>query len=403
MHRPVTECVTEDDPYRWTYLDRAARGVEPLLGTLAKRLDADSAAELATLLRGYASLDTAGRREVVGAAFFSYWWHQVSRAYAAGDRPALTEVVRHFARYVVMPVARRGIALDRAVTLPLDSGEVALAQASWRYQWPERRTDVLVAVAPEGSITMRSDGHEVVLAAGDGSLPAQRVELPYVPGSGLIADIPSASTRDYLASANATFDRDYGFDDLVAGTFAPAHLDTIAGALGFLERIWPEMRREIDHQVTRLVPFQSQRTGAFTNSAVDGVIFLRAEAAAMVNVLDRLVHECSHLRLNNVFLLHRLHQHDRGEVRHSPFRGMPRPIDGLLHGTFVFVRVAEAMNRAHAATGDDVYRRRRDETLAKVTDALGVVESSVDLTELGREVLRDITEQATRLAAASVG
>lgn len=184
-----------------------------------------------------------------------------------------------------------------------------------------------------------------------------------------------------------------GFEvgDLEPAAVDASDLSDLAASLDMLAQSWPEMRQEISDYVRLIVPFRSAQKYAFTNTVWQGAIFLAKPFSDPVLTTERLVHECSHLRLNLVMSHERLHEHDWTAAVKSPFRAGLRPVTGLYHGAFVFSRVAVAMSRLAASTGDDRYAARIPDVVGKVRESLVTLcGGDVLLTATGRELLARI-------------
>lgn len=163
------------------------------------------------------------------------------------------------------------------------------------------------------------------------------------------------------------------------------------------------MYEEITTSVSLVVPIRSSRTAAFSNTAWQGAVFLRDDFSDPLFLVERLVHEASHLHLNAVMARTPLHTHAWDDHVESPFRNGPRPVTGLLHGVFVFTRAAEALLRTSAGTPDAERGARQARALVdKVSVAMTTVRSSVRLTEAGRHLIDD-TERAHDAVRARCG
>jgi HEXXH motif-containing protein len=129
---------------------------------------------------------------------------------------------------------------------------------------------------------------------------------------------------------------------------------------------------------------------AFTNTSWQGGVFLRADFTTAWFLLERLVHESSHLRLNVIMACEKVHYANPEERVPSPFRAGPRPVNGLYHGAFVFTRSAEVLARLYESTRDQAVAHRIRELRLKVQASFEIIDRYVLLTPFGRTLLDDI-------------
>jgi HEXXH motif-containing protein len=161
---------------------------------------------------------------------------------------------------------------------------------------------------------------------------------------------------------------------------------------------WPAMRAEIESSVRLIVPVRTNRITAFSNTAWQGAVFLRDDFDDPLFLVERLVHESSHLRLNAVMAFAALHEHAWDDRVESPFRAGPRPVSGLMHGALVFTRAAEALLRVSRDSPQEQRGAARAlALLIKVRDALVPLRSAVRLTECGKRLVSEIDTACTEL------
>ncbi|PXX58772.1 HEXXH motif-containing protein [Nocardia tenerifensis] len=183
----------------------------------------------------------------------------------------------------------------------------------------------------------------------------------------------------------------FATETVAPATPTVAMREQLAGCFDRLGRCWPEARAEIEAAVRLIVPMRSERTSAFSNTAWQGAIFLRDDFADPLFLIERLVHESSHVRLNAVMVFSPLHHHAWDDRVDSPFRAGPRPVTGLIHGAFVFTRAAEALLRvARDTPAEHRAAAQAGALLDKVENALATVRSAVRLTAHGERLTGEI-------------
>jgi HEXXH motif-containing protein len=385
-------CAGPNDPIQLAFLDRRRTAVPALLRSLASRLGS-LRETLRAPLTIFAELSDEAQRAVVSAPMFGYWWLRLCQHYRAGAAGILADWAQHFPRFV----------LSGAMTYRLPVPELWLpVGADGKVRIPGRHRSetfstmyVQAQYDPSTDMLVLCDGERRnVTAAISCSGSADE-------GASLLADHDDPWITEYLESANANTRAQGGRGDVAAARVDSAKSEAIRGTLDHLAEVWPAMRGEFDVIVRRIVLFDSSETGAFSNSALDGLLFLRTDLADRLTAMERVVHETSHLRLNALFALEPMHEHAPGEWVHSPYRDQMRPVDGLCHGAFVFARVAELMARAHRRTGEPCYATRLDQVLQLQIDALDIIDRQVRLTAVGQRLIADV-RLATAAAADAV-
>lgn len=291
----------------------------------------------ATSMEAFARLTREDQERLLMHPLVHEWWYRLSSSYKAGDVAAITRVLPELDR--LLAAQSEDVHAPHGVArVPGTSIEVG-AEHPWAVELLERQN-----------------------------------ELDPAPG--------------------------YDTGDLEPLAVDEVDLAHLAAALDLLAQSWPDMRAEITDYVRLIVPFRSAQKYAFTNTVWQGAIFLAEPFSDPVLTTERLVHECSHLRLNLIMAHERLHEHDWAATVRSPFRKGLRPVTGLYHGAFVFTRVAVAMSRLADSTGDERYAARIPDVAGKVRESLTtLLGGDVRLTPVGRELLMHIDRTLDEVAA----
>src|SRR5262249_37748051 len=103
---------------------------------------------------------------------------------------------------------------------------------------------------------------------------------------------------------------------------------------------------ELAASVTVLTPLPTPASGVCSATLVDafGCLFLSLAPDAE-SVAVTLAHELQHTKLNALMDLFDLLEPVAGERFHAPWRDDPRPVVGLLHGTYAFTGVTSFWRR----------------------------------------------------------
>lgn len=179
---------------------------------------------------------------------------------------------------------------------------------------------------------------------------------------------------------------------------APEHIALVRELLALIERSWPELDREIREVIGTVVPFRSGTKTAITNASMHGTLLIRVPFEDDAIALDRFVHEAAHVLLNLALEVRPCHTGPPGATMPSPFRGGPRPIEGVLHGVFVFTRAAAAVARAQGAlTSPASAVRRMQRSLTIISSGLLMLDEYGSLNEYGQEIASNVRTTARSL------
>ncbi|MEU4208954.1 HEXXH motif-containing putative peptide modification protein [Streptomyces sp. NPDC026206] len=139
-----------------------------------------------------------------------------------------------------------------------------------------------------------------------------------------------------------------------------------------------------------------------TFRAAPGAVFATLPDSA-ADFADVLVHETQHSKLSVLHDLVPLHEAGPGEVYRVAWRPDPRPLAGVLQGTYAHLALADfwaraALRRPPAPGARRGARTRRDSYLRQVAEALPILLESAELTKAGREFVVGMDRHLTSLA-----
>lgn len=182
----------------------------------------------------------------------------------------------------------------------------------------------------------------------------------------------------------------------------------IAEGWDLLARRHREVAEELAESVTVLTPLPEPPGGGVNSATVVdafGCLFLSlapdAESVALT-----LAHELQHTKLNAVMDLYQLAVPVPGERFYAPWREDPRPLVGLLHGTYAYIGVSAfwRRQREHARSADA--RLRADVEFARwrvsTLEAARTLLASGRLTAIGRGFVTGMAEVLQRWCAEPV-
>jgi HEXXH motif-containing protein len=233
------------------------------------------------------------------------------------------------------------------------------------------------------------------------------VVVPGTPGCGSVPLLPGTRATGFdcdderlkgmLSELGANPDS-FAVETVTPAQTTPQLRQEMEACFERLGACWPEMRQEIESCVRLIVPVRSQQNSSFSNTAWQGAVFLRDDFADPLFLIERIVHESSHVRLNVVMVFEALHEHPWDDRVESPFRAGPRPVTGLVHGALVFTRAAEAVIRVSRDSPlEQLGAARAVELLQKVGNALATLRSAVRLTTTGEMLIAEIETEYKEL------
>ncbi|MCX5194428.1 HEXXH motif domain-containing protein [Streptomyces sp. NBC_00249] len=156
-----------------------------------------------------------------------------------------------------------------------------------------------------------------------------------------------------------------------------------SGALTLLERYDSTRADEIGRLLRSVVPLAGgSRSSGATLPAAAGSVLARAQAPPALAAT--LVHEVQHGKLAALTDVLTLHTADRTPRHWAPWREDPRPLEGLLHGTYAHLALAGYWQRAalYGARGAWAQHAR---VRAQVAAVLPALRGNQQLTVTGRE------------------
>jgi HEXXH motif-containing protein len=192
--------------------------------------------------------------------------------------------------------------------------------------------------------------------------------------------------------------------EIVVNQPEPALLERAMGrirsAFALLDRGFPEMAGEVRALLSEIVLAAGSidpKTMTFDGVSAYmlwGAVLLNARG--QTNVLDTaqaLAHESGHNLLFGYCNSGPLIENDDDELFSSPLRQDPRPMDGVVHATYVTARMHQTVSRlleAGVLDGEQTEAAEKDLTLHRRNFESGdeVVRSGAKLTPLGHEIMK---------------
>jgi HEXXH motif-containing protein len=379
------------------YCRKLDGAVATVLPRLLERVGAEAAARAEPAVRIYTALPDEARHDIVHHPYFSSLWTRMRRAVAERSTGTLGSHLGDLGRFIAVPAARLSY-LDEPLVLRLDSaGDL---------RFPGHLTHV--SLGPNyarADVTARPDAGGLLVSLDDQKIwmpaepvPAAMVEPP------LVVRAASADGRIEIDGTEPVVHRFYerqnarepitGYARRDLEPFSDLSTDILGyfnRAIAVLDRFAPEFGAELRSYVRVVVPFRSRQLSTFTDTGFFGAVFLSQRLAPFADTLltaEHLLHEASHLRFTLLVDADPIIASTTDAMVTSPWRRDPRPMEQILHGTFVFVRIVELLRAAMTADPDAAYQRRHDEVMVQLRQALETLTGpGTTFTPAGRQLV----------------
>ncbi|TDB91987.1 HEXXH motif domain-containing protein [Actinomadura sp. 7K534] len=131
----------------------------------------------------------------------------------------------------------------------------------------------------------------------------------------------------------------------------------MSDAWGLLTAHHPLRADEVRALIGTLTPLRSPPSATRSASSREtfGCVAMSFSTDARTNALA-LTHEVQHVKLGAILDVTRLAGPDRGRRYYAPWRDDPRPVEGLLQGSYAFMGVSDFWRRQRALDGGDADR-----------------------------------------------
>ncbi|HEV2783685.1 MAG TPA: HEXXH motif domain-containing protein [Actinophytocola sp.] len=288
--------------------------------------------------------------------------------------------------------------------LPADPAELAFVAAAAAVR---ARLTTTVPCPPRAAISLPSLG--VVPRPASGEVPVRCTpDAVEVAGAALHRDwAPLPSIAVESGGLRAEFLLEHWEPDVpereapvLDGVGLPAWRTLIAAGWEILARAHREAAQELAATVTVLTPLRPPASGMSSATAADafGCVFLSL-APDPESVAVTLAHELQHNKLVALMDLFPLLEPAPGKTFYAPWRDDPRPLPGLLHGTYAFTGVTAFWRRQRHATPSSRATMEFARWRAGAREAAGTLLDSGHLTPIGRTFVSAMAEALTEWCA----
>jgi len=170
----------------------------------------------------------------------------------------------------------------------------------------------------------------------------------------------------------------------------------VSDAVALLEAGAPELAGELRALVQEVVVVDKPGHWPFGASSFQlwGALFLKLKPqATRVEISEQLAHECAHALLFGFGMGQPLVENEVEELYPSPLRSDPRPMDGVVHATYVIARMyyaATSLLQSGLLTEEETYdaRERIARNARGYVEGVAVVDGNARWTEAGEAALR---------------
>lgn len=333
-----------------------------------------------------AALDSGAPESVDTVLAHPYLRPWAQRVLRGGEKAARI-AMRGVAELAAAALLRAGRA--GTVTVPTHAGVLRLPTLG--AVAVDEATEARVTGNGDGSFMVRVQGREHVVSPGSAADPAwlalRRFELPG--WSVALEDTdPWRDQHGYPVTGRLT--------DSVAETW---HQD-LAGAWEWIQRELPAYAPGLAAGLSVVTPLRESGAGADISSAARdafGAVAI-ARPGTPETLACLLVHEFQHVKLGAVFDRADLYDPACEQLFYAPWRPDPRPLEGLLQGTYAHIAVVDYWRARHrTAHGEEAYdaevrfARWREQT----AEAVDTLLASGALTPLGERFVTAMGDTVT--------
>lgn len=255
--------------------------------------------------------------------------------------------------------------------------------------------------------TIRSNGHVLYEGAVTGKEKAG--EMPLGQTAIILRQTGRArhaETKDYQANLSESLGGAFEFSVVPEaslaenGALAGVRSRLLAG-LELIGLTWPELQREaltLTDSITLVdgYPF----VGGSSITCYGATFFNLDPAWSDLAFADHIVHECAHQRLHAEVEVEPALANPQARSAASPIRPDPRPLEGILHATLVFLRLSLFLERvidgADGVDGHDSLTRFHRHVLG-FYGGMKVLTNEAVFTEKGQELFELMAEERSRL------
>nr|WP_165204938.1 HEXXH motif-containing putative peptide modification protein [Litoribacterium kuwaitense]NGP46773.1 hypothetical protein [Litoribacterium kuwaitense] len=166
--------------------------------------------------------------------------------------------------------------------------------------------------------------------------------------------------------------------------------NTFYSCLELIEESAPEFMLDIKCHTNTIVPIKNPSVKAFSIDALIGAIYVTPEED-IIDTIDLVVHENGHNKLDKLNEIYPLLKPDE-KLYPSPWRKDLRPMEGIIHGAYVHLRLNYLLSSIQERYPE--YENRISGRIKyyknQVISAIETIEKHADLTSYGKEFIHSL-------------
>ena len=336
---------------------------------------------------------------------FYEWYLSAIAIIRAGELPVLAKHLRLLSSVCALPLIRAGLLeRERGKSLTIEPVDGMLVLSARESPTP--------LPCLNGSVQLQSIGHTVDARTTSG----QSVRLDWMAldrfGHYPIPDCPIGFRQAGFALKRvaAGFERELASAYTILDPFRPIeprefeetglyseYARRFSSGFNLIRRCWPELFDEICVLTNHVCLIRGTPFIGGSGIQCLGVTFLHLEPDwPDLCFPDHIVHEAAHQRLNVEFEVEPALSNENFIGAVSPIRRDPRPLHGILHGTFVFLRLAQFFERVMAVEPSLNAEQRFHRHVRGLYDGMSELERHARWTPRGNslfEAMWEVTRQ----------
>lgn len=257
----------------------------------------------------------------------------------------------------------------------------------------------LEAESSESSLEVRIDAEFVEIGGARWSRDALAKEIDgiteaskYIPGTRMFVHQRGDDLHEMLAELNRTASRPMGRDQALTllrdqaleEDYAQRLISGFEGGARLLARHRPDLRVEVETMIDGITLVTGDRFVGGSDIWYQGIAVLNPDPEwSHVTYSDHLIHEGAHLLLHALNEVYPVLSNPQFVGAPSPIRRDPRPMWGILHSVFVFMRLVLYFQVVAPRLGSDECLFRQHRHLKGFYEGMDSLEAYAQWTETG--------------------
>ncbi|MFB5269531.1 HEXXH motif-containing putative peptide modification protein [Paenibacillus enshidis] len=384
------------------YLDRLDSVIPKVMDKLRPYISNELADIHNSLACLYQDLPKDVRINIINHPFFCYYWVKLMEIFRDGKQAPLERWIQLFSRHLVIPFIQQGCWPSFPIPMLVYNHEIRFPGHPRHIVLPNEVDEIVYLSLEKKCLLIKSHEQIYTISVKDLLEPTLNVESkhPFVKQRYTLVDGIELDAGDLLVemlfnkmNSNERY-KVYGYDLAAINPLSDEIYDNFQRACALLKKVCPDYWEELLNYTKLIVPYTSKYSSTFTESNYLGAVFMSEKRQSFSDEMytaEHLLHEQSHLRLTLVLESDPIFFPEYSDNRYvSPFRQDQRPMLGIVHGAFVFSRMAVFLARGVKMGLGDKLKYRLEEVIDKLDRALEIIRLNCTFTDRGESLMAEM-------------